>query len=120
MNKALLYFFFIGIITTITAQTNAYRIEFEDFETSRGDSNQGLSVVLPHSEIVYLNNILGNSSGLGATFNFHGNVVVVDQFERMNDGSMQIVLRREDGKNFFGHEPTLKALLKIPSDTIPK
>lgn len=100
-----------------TSQTTPYRIEFEHFEESRGSGNQEVITELPYSEIVLLHNPLGSKSGLGSTFNFNGNVVVVDQFNTLDNGTIQVILRREDGKNFFGYTRTLKAILK-PIDSI--
>ncbi len=98
----------------VCAQSGTYRIVFEHFEESRGDGFGQLITELPYSEVVLSYNPLNSNSGLGTTFNFHGNIVVVDQFNTLDNGAIQVVLRREDGRNFFGYTPTLKAIL-VPS-----
>ncbi len=94
------------------AQTQTYEMGFEHFQESRGDTDTELIAKLPYSEVVLLHNSLNSRSSLGATLNFHGNVVVIDQMDIMPDGSTQIIIRREDGKNFFGYTPTLRAVLR--------
>ncbi|UJH66167.1 hypothetical protein [Allomuricauda sp. SCSIO 65647] len=105
-------FFCVLIITGLDAQTQTYEMGFEHFQESRGDTDNELIAKLPYSEVVLLHNSLNSRSSLGATLNFHGNVVVIDQMDIMPDGSTQIIIRREDGKNFFGYTPTLRAVLK--------
>lgn len=93
------------------AQEGTYRIKFEHFAESRGDYEPGSLLEIPYSDVVVLNNSLNTSSGFGLTLNFHGNVVVIDQMDVMPDGTTQVVLRREDGRNFYGYKPTIKAIL---------
>lgn len=99
------------------AQTRVYQMGFEHFQESRGDSGNGLMAELPYTEVVLGHNPLNSRSGLGLTFNFHGHVVVVDQMDVLPDGSIQAVIRREDGRDFFGYAPTLKAILRVPNIT---
>ncbi|MEM8999374.1 MAG: hypothetical protein AAGB24_03850 [Bacteroidota bacterium] len=98
-------------ITPLMAQQQTYRIRFEHFSESRGNQESGLITELPYSEVVLVNNVLGSNSGLGPTLNFHGTILVIDQMNVQTDGSIQIVVRREDGRDFFGYRPTLKAIL---------
>ncbi len=101
---------FSGIF--LFAQTKDHQIEFEHFVESRGDAETGLILELPYSEIITSHRPLSSSSGLGKTFNFNGNTVVVDYLDVMQDGAIQVVLRREDGKDFYGYRPTIKAILR--------
>ncbi|TXN38052.1 hypothetical protein FVB32_07095 [Flagellimonas hymeniacidonis] len=103
----------------VTAQTKAQHIKFNHFTESRGDFEKGMLLEIPYSDIVMVDNHLNSSSGFGLTMNFHGNIVVIDQMDVMSDGSTQVVLRREDGRNFYGYKPTIKAILvkeKIEND----
>ncbi|NKI31557.1 hypothetical protein [Croceivirga thetidis] len=93
-------------------QTQNHQIEFQHFTESRGDSETDLILELPYSELVTSHRPLSSNSGLGKTFNFNGSIVVVDYIDVLQDVSMQVVLRREDGKDFYGYRPTLKAILK--------
>ena len=102
----------LGVHLTTLGQKNLHQIEFEHFDISKGDSSPDLILELPHAGFVLSNSPLNSYSGLGKTFNFHGNMVVVEQMEKLDDGSIQIILRREDNRHFFGYKPTLKAVLK--------
>ncbi|WP_343488105.1 hypothetical protein [Allomuricauda sp. d1] len=108
----LLSIFFMFITLGLSAQAQVYEMRFEHFQESRGNADTGLIARLPYSEVVLLHNSLNSSSGLGATLNFHGNMVVIDQMNVLPDGTTHIVIRREDGRDFFGYTPTLRAVLR--------
>ncbi len=96
------------------------RISIEHFSESRGDSDEALLFEIPYSQIVVLNNSLNSRSGFGMTLNLYGNMVVVDQLETMPDGTTQVVLRREDGKDFYGYKPTIRAVLNRNLTNVPE
>lgn len=110
MNK-FLHLLIISLIT-VFVHGQAYHLSFVSFEESSGDQRPLQSTTMPRSEVVILNNSLNSRSALGPTMNFHGNVVVVDEMNRLPDGSVQIIIRREDGQDFFGYLPNLKAILR--------
>ena len=93
-----------------------FKKSFEHFEISRGDSSQDYILTLPQEEIVKLMNQMQNSSGLGPTFNYFGTTLVVDQMDKLPNGKILMIVRREDGKDFFGYAPTLKAVLKASQE----
>ncbi|AWX44131.1 hypothetical protein HME9304_01131 [Flagellimonas maritima] len=93
------------------AQEGYKHITFKHFTESRGDSESGMLLEIPYSDVVMLNNSLNSSSGFGFTINLHGNILVVDQMDVMPNGTTQVVLRREDGKDFYGYKQTIKAVL---------
>ncbi len=105
-----LFFFLFTMITW--GQTDYHIKSYAHFEETRGNADTDLILTLPEQEIVQLQNSLNSSSGLGPSFNYYGKVVVVDQMDTLADGTKQLILRREDGKDFFGYRPTLKAILK--------
>ena len=111
--KTQLLFFISTIFLSfqLVAQDRSHHISFKHFTESRGEAQKGLLLEIPYSDVVVMNNSLNSSSGFGFTMNFHGNVVVIDQMNVMPDGSTQVVMRREDGKDFYGYTPTLKAVL---------
>ncbi len=104
----MLFTFFITV--ELQAQQQQ-RISIEHFSESRGDSDDALLFEIPYSQIVVLNNSLNSRSGFGMTLNLYGNMVVVDHMETMPEGTTQVVLRREDGKDFYGYKPTIRAVL---------
>ena len=112
MKKGLLTLLLFAFVFSITIQAQQQRrISIEHFSESRGDSDKALLFEIPYSQIVVLNNSLNSRSGFGMTLNLYGNMVVVDQMETMPDGTTQVVLRREDGKDFYGYKPTIRAVL---------
>ncbi|WP_422857886.1 hypothetical protein ACOKFD_10485 [Flagellimonas sp. S174] len=113
MQRRLLYIIPITFLfcSLLNAQEHFKSISFEHFSESRGDSESGLIVEIPQSQIIVMENSLKTTSGFGMRLNFNGAMVIVDQMEVLRDGRTQVVLRREDGRNFYGYRPTLKAIL---------
>ncbi len=113
MDKRLHYFTLLAFlfVVALNAQETFQHISFEHFTESRGDSENGFVIEIPYSQVVVLENSLNTRSGFGLKLNFNGTLVVVDQMERLQDGRTQVVLRREDGRNFYGYKPTIKAIL---------
>ncbi len=105
-----LIIFLLASVSTF-AQEREYVKRFEHFSESRGDSENGRILTLPYQEIIRLHDNLNSNSGLGPTFNYYGTIVVVDQMQTLPNGDMQLVLRREDGKEFYGIKQTIKAVL---------
>ncbi len=103
------FFLFTSILF---AQTDYHVKRYAHFEETRGNADTDLILTLPEQEIVQLHNSLNATSGLGTTFNYYGTIIVVDQMDILRDGTKQLILRREDGKDFFGYRPTLKAIIK--------
>jgi len=99
----------------VVAQQSEFQKSFQYFEESRGNTTTERILTLPYEETVVLINSLNSSSGLGPTFNYYGTVVVVDQMNRLPNGELQLVIRRQDGRDFYGFQPTLKAILSMSS-----
>ena len=113
MEKKLHYTVLIALLfcSFLGAQEQFQSVSFEHFTESRGDSESGLIIEIPKSQIIVLENSLRTRSGFGMRLNFNGVMVIIDQMEVLRDGRTQVVLRREDGRNFYGYKPTLKAVL---------
>lgn len=117
MHRLLLFVLLAAFcLTDGHSQNKIYKIEFQHFEDSRGDSSMDMIAELPRSEYIQFEMPMNVSSGLGPTFNYHGYVVIIDQISFQEDGSYNVLLRREDGKDFFGYYPTLRAILKPSSN----
>lgn len=99
------------MIYSINAQQSEFVKRFKHFDESRGDVESGLILTLPYQEMVRLESNLNSNSGLGPSFNYYGTVVIVDQMNILPNGNKQLVLRREDGRDFYGYRATLKAVL---------
>ncbi|KPM32822.1 Hypothetical protein I595_1249 [Croceitalea dokdonensis DOKDO 023] len=103
--------FFVILNTQAQEQTVNYVKKIDHFPESRGDAENGLILSLPKQEMVQLEQQLNSKSGLGPMFNYYGTVVVVDQMDTLPNGNRLLVLRREDGKKFYGYKDTIKAIL---------
>jgi len=111
MKQTTILFFTILLVSHINAQQQEFVKKFDYFSESRGNTESGLILTLPYQEMVLLEGKLNSNSGLGPTFNYYGTVVVVDQLDALPNGNKQVILRREDGRDFYGYKPTLKAVL---------
>jgi hypothetical protein len=54
---------------------------------------------------------LNDLDGIGNYFNIFGSKLIVDSLDIASDGTQRVVLRREDGDNFFNLYPSIKAKL---------
>ena len=118
MKQSFTLIFLMVLPLCLFSQRSSFKKTFEHFEESRGDAAIDYILTLPYEETVRLTRPLNSTSGLGATFNYFGTVVVVDQMNVLPNGDRQLVLRREDGKDFYGFRPTIKAILSIvPKDS---
>ena len=111
MKQLTTLFIFFLLILPATAQQNAFIKKFDYFAESRGNIDSGLILTLPYQEMVRLETNLNTTSGFGPSFNYYGTMVIVDQMNVMPNGTTQLILRREDGLDFFGFTPTIKAIL---------
>ncbi len=111
-----LFFLMVVILPCAKAQETEFVKSYKHFNESRGNFESGQIMTLPYEETVQLFNSLNSKSGLSPTFNYYGTVVVVDQMDVLPNGEMQLILRREDGRNFYGYRPTIKAILSRNAD----
>ncbi len=119
MRKITFLVYVAFLANTAFGQQEAILKKFDHFQESRGNMESGLILTLPHQEMVRLEQNLKSNSGLGPSFNYYGTVVVIDQVNVLENGNKQVILRREDGRDFYGYRPTLKAILvtNIDEDT---
>lgn len=118
MKQTFTLFILLVIPWFLFSQQPNYKKTFEHFDESRGNTTNEYILTLSYEETVVLNNPLNSTSGLGATFNYFGTVVVIDQMNILPNGERQLILRREDGKDFYGFRPTIKAILSpVPADS---
>ena len=120
MKQSFTLLFLLTFSMNLNSQQTEFQKSFEHFEESRGDSDTEYILTLPYEETVMLTNSLNSTSGLGPTFNYYGTVVVVDQMNTLPNGEMQLVLRREDGRDFYGFRPTIKAILSRNQQANPE
>ena len=101
-------------------QPRVFYLEIEpDQQVERVSGAAGPSVNVPvKSGIVVLDGAY-DSEGLGQAIVFNGSRLIIDSMSMGQDGWRYIVLRREDGRDFFDMFPTLRARM-IPTTQRPE
>ena len=122
MKKIITLFIFVLALTcSLTAQQpRVFYLEIEpDQQVERVSGAPGSNVSVPvRSGIVVLDGAY-DSEGLGQAIVFNGARLIIDSMSMGLDGWRYVVLRREDGRNFYDMFPTLKARM-IPTTQRPE
>jgi hypothetical protein len=67
---------------------------------------------------------LNDLDGMGNYLNVYGSKLIIDSLDITSDGTQSVVLRREDGNNFFNLYSTMRAKLtpvrNLESKSIPE
>ena len=116
-----LYLFVLLLSFGLTAQQpRVFYLEIEpDQQVERVSGAPGSNISVPvKSGIVVLDGAY-DSEGLGQAIVFNGSRLIIDSMSMGQDGWRYIVLRREDGRNFYDMFPTLKARM-IPTTQRPE
>lgn len=66
---------------------------------------------VPNNQFVAIQGGLNDWDGANNYFNLFGAKVIVEERDITNTGTVRLVLRREDGRNFYGLYPILNAEL---------
>lgn len=94
------------------AAQELYHITFEQNQTSMHTPQlHGNEIVLPVKGSTVIMGGLNNLDGMGNYLNVYGSKLIIDSLDIATDGTQRIVLRREDGNNFFNMYPTMRATL---------
>jgi hypothetical protein len=106
----------IGVLPMQGQQAGALVFEgFQKMETGSPMTNYEMN--LPVNQVVAIMGGLKDWDGMNDYFNFFGSKLIIESRDNGLDGITYLVLRREDGLNFFDLFPTLKAKF-IPSHHI--
>ena len=87
----------------------------EEPETSYGEIRP--LIEFRNQKVVAIMGGLNDWDGMNNYFNIYGSKVIVQSRDISSNGIIYLVLRREDGDNFFGQYPTLRAEV-IPHETL--
>lgn len=116
-----LHIFILILAHGLTAQQpRVFYIEIEpDQQVERVSGAPGSNISVPvKSGIVVLDGAY-DSEGLGQAIVFNGSRLIIDSMSMGENGWRNVVLRREDGRNFYDMFPTLKARM-IPTTQRPE
>ena len=118
--KVIFWILFLSInLFLIAQQPQVFYLEIEpDQQVDRVSGAPGSNVNVPvRSGIVVLDGAY-DSEGLGQAIVFNGARLIIDSMSMGEDGWRNVVLRREDGRNFYDMFPTLKGRM-IPTTQRP-
>ncbi len=111
MRKALLCVVFF-ILCTLTNAQQLYELKIHQSQTlDYHDITNGQLITLPNTKFIVMMGGLNDWDGLANYFNIYGSKLIVDSLDRKSDGSKDVVLRREDGREFYDRFPTILATL---------
>jgi len=118
---SVLFAIFVIAAFSANAQEKVYSLNAYKFEAARTDAlldptfrklelEKDKHLTLPEPLI---RNIL-NQGGIGNTVNIYGKTLIIEEVNPQMDGSVELVMRKENGKSFFNYYPKVKARL-IPN-----
>ncbi|MEM9142897.1 MAG: hypothetical protein AAGA86_07915 [Bacteroidota bacterium] len=87
-------------------------LAFDDYQPVRTSFASSVhEIQLPAEDVLAIMGGLNDWDGMNNYFNIFGSKLIVERMDQNNDGSKLVVLRREDGKDFYNLFPTLTARL---------
>jgi len=89
-----------------------YSLSLDTYQTSAdGSASFGNLIELPISQRTVVLGSLNDLSQIGSYISVYGTKLIVDSLDQASDGTKRVVLRREDGLDFYDFFPTLKVIL---------
>ncbi|MFS4415942.1 hypothetical protein [Maribacter sp. 2307ULW6-5] len=109
MPRYLPCFFFLLATCALAAQEITFLklSSANQWEASYGDL--GPQAQISQNKVVAVMGGLNDWDGANNYFNFFGSKVIIERKDIASNGNTHLVLRREDGKNFYGLYPILNA-----------
>ncbi|QCX02224.1 hypothetical protein FGM00_19655 [Aggregatimonas sangjinii] len=111
MKKLLLTTLF-GMFFLVGYSQDRFVLSFDDFQVVEDlNTFQKSHVRFPGQDLVVTINNLHDLQNIGNYLDVFGKTLVVDSMQRTASGTHSIILRREDGRDFYDIFPTLSAEL---------
>jgi hypothetical protein len=111
MKKLFTFTVFVIISFSMNAQ-ELYRLQLNAYQTVEHKDGSGASQLkFPKSNTNIIMGGLNDWDGMNNYFNLFGSKLIVDSLDMGSDGIQNVVLRREDGRDFFNLFPTVSAKL---------
>lgn len=111
MKNTVIYVLFV-ITPLFTQAQQLFRLQLDSYqkiETTSG--TMGKEINLPDRNATILLGGLNDLDGIGNYLNIYGSKLIIDSLNMGSDGTKHVVLRREDGLDFFNLFPTITATL---------
>lgn len=102
---------FASICFSMDAQ-ELFRLRLNDYQyVENNDGTIKSQLKLPNGNATVIMGGLNDWDGMNNYFNLFGSKLIVDSLDMGSDGIQNVVLRREDGRDFFDLFPTVRAKL---------
>jgi len=90
----------------------SFRLQLDKYQyIENNDGTMSNQLKFPNGNQVVIMGGLNDWDGMNNYFNLFGSKLIVDSLDMGSDGIQNIVLRREDGRDFFDLFPTISAKL---------
>ena len=110
--KNLALFIIFTILPFLWQSQEVFKISLDEYQTvENGTTSLESQVKLPAISGTVFFEGLNDLDGMGNYLNIYGSRLIVDSLERSSDGTKQVVLSREDGRDFYDFFPTLSVKL---------
>lgn len=111
--KKMLFTALFGMLFLFGYAQKQYVLSFNDFQLVEDPNTfQKNHVRFPSQDLIVTINNLNDLKGIGNYLDVFGKILVVDSMQSTANGTHSIILRREDGRDFYDIFPTLSAELK--------
>ncbi len=111
MKNILLFIVFASICFPMDAQ-ELFRLQLNDYQyVENNDGTINSQLKFPNGKATVIMGGLNDWDGMNNYFNLFGSKLIVDSSDMGSDGIQNVVLRREDGRDFFDLFPTVRAKL---------
>jgi len=111
MKKLALIMIFAIITFSVTAQ-EMFHLRLNDYQyVENKDGGLNSQLKLPNNNATIIIGGLNDLDGLNNYINLFGSKLIVDSLNMGSDGIQNIILRREDGRDFFDLFPTVSGKL---------
>ncbi|MGB3151013.1 MAG: hypothetical protein WBB27_10145 [Maribacter sp.] len=113
MKKALLLIILVLCFTTSFGQ-QLVKLKLSPLDGSEYAYNSNIPQLKFNfnKEIITVMGGLNDLDGMNNYFNIYGSKLIIQQKDISSNGVVKLILRREDGNNFYGQYPTLEAEIR--------
>ncbi|MFK7811193.1 MAG: hypothetical protein AB8B59_01790 [Maribacter sp.] len=110
--KKILFFILFTIFYSSADAQELFRLELDDYQhVENKDGTIGSQLKFPKGDASVIIGGLNDLDGMNNYFNIFGSKLIIDSLSLNTDGTQKVILRREDGKNFFNVFPKVSATL---------
>lgn len=110
--RIILFFVSFFVNSIIVTGQEQYKLSLDTYQEMENNSSAMKNQVnLPFANQIVVMGGLNDLDGMGNYFNVYGSKLIIDSLDYAENGIKLVVLRREDGRNFYEIYPKLRAKL---------